>query len=100
MKCTLSDLKAKEVVDTQSGMMLGRIDDIEINMEDSSVEAMIVYGRPKFFGLFGRDSDIIIKYEDIDLIGKDTVLVSRSEIIDDKEDRSGFFSGAIKKKEL
>lgn len=79
MKCTLSDLKSKEVVETNSGTMLGRIDDVEINIDDSTVESVIVYGRPKLFGLLGRDSDIIIKYGNIDLIGKDTVLVSGVE---------------------
>lgn len=79
MKCTLSDLKSKEVVETNSGAMLGRIDDVEINIDDSTVESVIVYGRPKLFGLLGRDSDIIIKYGNIDLIGKDTVLVSGVE---------------------
>lgn len=76
MKCTLSELRCKEVVETKTGAMLGRIDDIEINTEDSTVEAVIVYGRPKLFGILGRDSDIVIKYRDIDLIGKDAVLVS------------------------
>lgn len=79
MKCTLSDLKSKEVVETNSGAMLGRIDDVEINIDDSTVESVIVYGRPRLFGLLGRDSDIIIKYGNIDLIGKDTVLVSGVE---------------------
>ena len=80
MKCRLSDLKSKEVIETKSGVIIGRIDDVEINMEDSSVESMIVYGRPRLFGIFGREDDIVISYEDIDLIGKDTVLVSRSRV--------------------
>ena len=94
MKCTLSDLKSKEVIETNSGTMLGRIDDIEINMENSSVEAMIVYGRPRLFGLLGRDDDIIIKYRDIDLIGKDTVLVSRSEMSQTTHEKQSVFTSA------
>lgn len=76
MKCTLSELRNKEVVETKTGAMLGRIDDVEINTEDSTIDSVIVYGRPKLFGFLGRDSDIVIKYRDIDLIGKDAVLVS------------------------
>lgn len=76
LKYTLSELRNKEVVETKTGIMLGRIDDIEINADDSSIDSVIVYGRPKLFGLMGRDSDIVIKYSDIDLIGKDAILVT------------------------
>ncbi len=75
MNYTLSELKCKEVIDLKSGAMLGRVDDIEIG-EDSSVKSMIVFGRPKLFGFMGRDQDIVIDYKDIDLIGRDTILVS------------------------
>ena len=61
LKYTLSELRNKEVVETKTGIMLGRIDDIEINADDSSIDSVIVYGRPKLFGLMGRDSDIVIK---------------------------------------
>ncbi len=85
MKCTLSDLKRKEVVETKTGAMLGRVDDIEINVDSSSVETLIIFGRPKLLGILGRESDIIIKYNDIDLIGRDTVLVTSSGIKEHKQ---------------
>ena len=50
LKYTLSELRNKEVVETKTGIMLGRIDDIEINADDSSIDSVIVYGRPKLFG--------------------------------------------------
>ncbi len=76
MVCSLSDLRNKEVINLKNGAKLGYVDDIELNTEDASVLALIVYGRPRFFGFFGRDSDIIIKCTDIQLIGVDTILVS------------------------
>lgn len=97
MKCRLSDLKSKEVIETKSGVIIGRIDDVEINMEDSSVESMIVYGRPRLFGIFGREDDIVISYEDIDLIGKDTVLVSRSRVVDSKSSKASRYSAKKEK---
>ena len=99
MKCRLSDLKSKEVIETKSGVIIGRIDDVEINMEDSSVESMIVYGRPRLFGILGREDDIVISYEDIDLIGKDTVLVSRSRVVDSKSFKSSRYSAKKEKTE-
>lgn len=81
MNYTLSELKQKEVIDLRTGTMLGRVDDIEIS-EDSSVKSVIVYGRPRFFGLGNRDQDLVIKFSDIDLIGKDTILISNDFLYD------------------
>lgn len=93
LKYTLSELRNKEVVETKTGIMLGRIDDIEINADDSSIDSVIVYGRPKLFGLMGRDSDIVIKYRDIDLIGKDAILVTSDVSYARKEDEAKLISG-------
>ena len=93
MKYTLSELRNKEVVETKTGIMLGRIDDIEINADDSSIDSVIVYGRPKLFGLMGRDSDIVIKYRDIDLIGKDAILVTSDVSYARKEEEAKLIGG-------
>ena len=93
LKYTLSELRNKEVVETKTGIMLGRIDDIEINADDSSIDSVIVYGRPKLFGLMGRDSDIVIKYSDIDLIGKDAILVTSDVSYARREDESKLIGG-------
>ncbi len=80
MDYTLYELKCKEVIETKSGVMLGRIDDVKFNADSGSIESFIVYGRPRFFGLLGREEDVIINFSDIDLIGKDTVLVLGSRL--------------------
>ncbi|MCD8005740.1 MAG: YlmC/YmxH family sporulation protein [Oscillospiraceae bacterium] len=79
MKCTLTELKHKEIIETKTGTMLGKISDIEIDTDDASIVSVIVYGRPRLFGILGRDSDMIIRYSDIDLVGRDTVLISSDE---------------------
>lgn len=93
LKYTLSELRNKEVVETKTGIMLGRIDDIEINADDSSIDSVIVYGRPKLFGLMGRDNDIVIKYSDIDLIGKDAILVTSDVSYARREEESKLIGG-------
>lgn len=80
MVCSLSDLRNKEVVNIKNGAKLGYVDDIEINTDDASVIAFIVYGRPRFFGIFGREDDLIINCKDIELIGEDTILVSFDDL--------------------
>jgi YlmC/YmxH family sporulation protein len=79
MKCTLTDIRNKEVINIRNGNRLGYIDDVEIDTSDGKVLSFIIYGRTRFFGLFGREDDVLIKCEDIQIIGRDTVLVSAEE---------------------
>lgn len=79
MKCSLSELKNKEVIDVKTGEKLGFVDDIEISTETSTVESLIIYGRPRMMGVLGREDDIIIRCRDIQLIGDDTILVKNTK---------------------
>lgn len=74
--CRIADLRHKEVINSRNGCRLGCVDDVEVNTSNACLVAIIVYGRPKCFGLLGRDDDIVIRWENIDLIGEDTILVS------------------------
>lgn len=95
MNYTLSDLRKKEVIDIDNGIMLGRVDDIEIG-ENSKANAIIVYGRPKLFGIFGRDKDLIIDFCDISLIGRDTILVSGGLLYENTIDEGVFYKNSSK----
>ncbi|MBQ7133751.1 MAG: YlmC/YmxH family sporulation protein [Ruminococcus sp.] len=75
MPCRLAELRHKEVINSCDGCRLGFVDDLEVDTHSSKVIAIIVYGRPRFFGLFGRTSDFIISWDNIVLIGEDTILV-------------------------
>lgn len=79
MICGLDDLRCKEVIDITTGERLGNIDDAEINLETSEVVSLVIYGRLRFFGLFGREDDIVVSCGDIKVIGSDVVLVKRRE---------------------
>lgn len=79
MKCTLNDIRSKEIINVRTGTKLGYADDIEFDTGDMSVKALVVYGRYRFFGLMGRDDDLVIKCKDIDIIGTDTILISADE---------------------
>lgn len=78
--CSLSDIRNKEVINVNNGAKLGFVDDVEINTDNASVLALIVYGQSRFFGLFGHDDDIVIKCEQIQLIGKDAILVVTDDV--------------------
>lgn len=79
MKCTLAELRNKEIINIKNGARLGYIDDLEFDTETSEVKSFIVYGRSRFFGLFGKDDDIVITCGDIEIIGVDTVLIAVDE---------------------
>ena len=78
--CSLSDIRNREVINVNNGAKLGFVDDVEINTHNASVLALIVYGQSRFFGLFGHDDDIVIKCEQIQLIGKDAILVVTDDV--------------------
>lgn len=79
MKCTLAELKNKEIINIKNGARLGYVDDLEFDTDDASIKSFIIYGRARLFGLLGRDDDIILTCDDIEIIGVDTVLISADE---------------------
>ena len=76
MICRIDEMKNKQVVCVKDGCVLGYISDIELDTEKGTLTSLVIYGRLRFFGLFGREDDIVIPYEDIKVIGAETVLVS------------------------
>lgn len=79
MICTLTALRSKEVIEMKTGLRLGYVDDIELDTDTGQVISLMIFGRPRAFGLMGREGDIIIKCPEIALIGEDTILVKQEE---------------------
>ncbi len=79
MICRLEDLRRKEVIDINTGERLGYIDDAEMNIEKSAVQSLVIYGRERFFGFFGREDDVVIPCSEIKVVGNDVVLIKHSE---------------------
>lgn len=75
MGCRMGDLRNKEVVNVHDGTRLGFVSDIEVDTATAALTAVVVYGRLRLLGLLGREPDLVIPWQDIQLIGDDTVLV-------------------------
>lgn len=73
--CRIADLRHKEVVNIKDGTCLGCVNDVEIDTCCAKLVSIVIYGRLKCFGLFGRHDDIVIRWEDIEVVGEDTILV-------------------------
>lgn len=76
MNCRVVDLRHKEVISKSDGTRLGFVDDVEVDTCSARVVAIVIYGRLKCGGLLGRCDDIVIRWENIELIGEDTVIVN------------------------
>ena len=74
---SLSELSRKEVINLCDGARLGFICDAEFNLSCGQITAFIIPGRLKFFGLLGREDDIVLLWGCIKKIGEDVILVEQ-----------------------
>lgn len=72
---TLTELCRKDVIQVITGANLGRVDDLEFAEDTAAVQALVLFGRPKLFGLLGRGENVRIPWEDITSVGMDVILV-------------------------
>lgn len=70
-----SDFRQKEVINIADGKRLGFVYDVEIDMQKGIIEAIVVPGEGKFLGLFGRENDHVIPWDQIKKVGEDIILV-------------------------
>ena len=71
----VEELRRKEVINLYNGSYLGRVADVEIDLDSAGMTELVIYGRLRWFGLLGREDDVIIRWEDIEVIGEDSILV-------------------------
>lgn len=71
----ISEFQAKDVVNISDGKRLGNIGDLEINLQTGKIEAIIIGGSGRVLGLFGRDEEVMIAWNNILKIGEDVILV-------------------------
>lgn len=91
MNCRIDELRNKQVVCVKNGCVLGYISDVDINTKDGRIESIVIFGRPRLLGVLGREDDIIIPWADIEVIGKETILVSTDPTAFMKLSKSGRF---------
>lgn len=71
----IAELKDRQVVCVGDGTILGFVSDVELDTSNGKLSAIVIYGRTKGFGIFGREDDTIIPWENISIIGEETILV-------------------------
>lgn len=69
------DMKQKEVVNLTDGARFGFISDIDIDPKTGKVKKIIVPGPGKVLGMFGREQEYQISWDEIRKIGDDIILI-------------------------
>lgn len=74
-----SDFRQKEVINVSDGKRLGFVSDVEVDLENGKIDAVILPGVGKLFGLIGKENEFVIPWEKIVKIGEDIILVDLDE---------------------
>ena len=91
MDCCIEDLTKKEVIDAKTGCRMGFVCDVEVDTCTGCVKAIIVWGKSRCFGIFGRNGDLRIPWQDVTVVGDDTVLVCTDAFFPPPKQRGKFF---------
>lgn len=75
MEGRIGDLRYKEIINVSDGCRYGYPQDVAVELSTGQVTALIVPGRPRLFGLLGRDEDMIIPWPRVRQVGEDIILV-------------------------
>lgn len=71
----VSDLRMRDVVNIIDGRRLGVIKDIDLDIDEGRIKAIILPGAGKFMGFLSKNDDIVIPWEQIRKLGVDVILV-------------------------
>lgn len=77
MDTRIAELRYKEVISVEDGSRYGYVGDMEVDLDSGQVRALVVPGRRRFFGLFGREEDKVIPWSAVKRFGEDIILVER-----------------------
>ena len=92
MHCCITDLRNKDVINKKNGCRLGNVVDVQVDTCTGCVVALVVCGRPKSMGFFSRE-ECLVRWEDIEVIGDDIILVNYTHVVREPRHKGGGFFG-------
>ena len=76
-----SEMMLKEVVDINTGKIIGYIEDVEFDPDQGKIEAVIIPSNHfKLLRFFSKKQDVEIGWKDIKKIGEDVILVDKNTV--------------------
>ena len=75
MNCCVTELRNKEVINAKTGCRLCCVSDVEIVTYSGCIVSIIIWGKGRCLGLLKGNDDIKIPWNNIEVIGDDTIIV-------------------------
>ena len=76
----ISDLQKKDVININDGTKIGNIVDVKINEISGKLEALVIERSSFSFNIFSQLGEIDIRFEQIQKIGEDVIIVRLENI--------------------
>ncbi len=83
MSAKISDLQERQIVNIADGKCLGNIKDIELNVREGVIQALVLPGISGFRGILQNQGELLIPWQKVVRIGVDVVLINMPELTDD-----------------
>lgn len=75
-KMRLSELQNKNLVNVSNGKNIGNIIDVNIDYESGNIKSFIIESKGSILTFLNKDNDMEVKWQDIERIGEDVILVN------------------------
>lgn len=76
----ISDLQKKDVININDGTKIGNIVDVKINEISGKLESLVIERSSFSFNIFSQKGEIDIRFEQIQKIGEDVIIVRLENI--------------------
>lgn len=74
MQSKISELEERQIINIADGKCLGSMKDIELDLEEGRIRAIVVPGGTGLWGLLPNRDELLIPWEKVVRIGIDVVL--------------------------
>ena len=91
MICRIAELQYKEIIDITSGARYGFVSDVELDLDRGAIEAVIIRGRSRLWGLLGREPDWVFPWTAVRRVGEDIILVDAASLDSGERENAHFF---------
>ncbi|MCG0276974.1 MAG: YlmC/YmxH family sporulation protein [Thermanaeromonas sp.] len=78
----VSELRQRDVINVVDGRRLGFIKDVELDVAEGKIKALVLPGQGgKFLFFFGHNEDLVIPWEKVIKVGIDVILVENPSVV-------------------
>ncbi len=82
MSAKISDLQERQIVNIADGKCLGNIKDIELNVLDGTIQALVLPNTGGFWSMLQNQGELLIPWQKVIRLGVDVVLIDMPELVD------------------